>query len=150
MQFLIKKFFELHSEELYDILALRSEIFVLEQKCIYQDIDYRDKDAIHIIGYENKEIICYARILSPGTVYPKHTAIGRVLVREQYRKRQNGNTLMKKAIFVCQKEHSSYPIKISAQSHLDKFYSELNFKSTGKQYIEDGIPHQEMIYISTL
>ncbi len=150
MQFVIKKFTELNTEELYNILALRSEIFVVEQQCIYQDLDQKDKEGHHIIGIEEEEIAGYARVLSPGTIYPAHTAIGRVLVSERHRKKNYGYLVMEQAIELCQKQYPTFPIKISAQSHLDRFYSNLKFRATGKRYLEDGIPHQEMIYSPSL
>ncbi len=142
-----KKFFlDLTTEELYEILALRSAIFVVEQNCVYQDIDGKDKEAIHIIGRNGDQIVAYARILSPGTRYVNYTSIGRIVVKEDQRAKGLGHDVVNYAIELCKKKHPKTAIKISAQSYLENFYKSHQFVETGKKYLEDGIPHMEMIY----
>lgn len=144
LSFIIKKFSEFTAEELYVILQLRAEIFVVEQQCAYQDIDGKDKNALHIIGKENKEIVAYARCFPPN-FYAKEAAIGRVLIREYFRKSGYGHQLLKTAIWTVEKYYKEAKIKVSAQQHLTNFYETHGFERVGEGYLEDGIPHIGMI-----
>ena len=135
---------ELSTGQLYEILRLRAEVFVVEQKCPYQDLDNKDNKAIHLIGEINKEIIPYTRIFKKGD-YFNNSSIGRVLVKKDYRKKEHGKLIMKKSIEVIKQDPQEEIIELSAQKYLTKFYKDLGFKKTGKEYLEDNIPHVKMI-----
>ncbi len=145
MQIVIKHFSELELDELYQILQLRNKVFVVEQNCIYQDTDGKDKDAFHLFFKENDKIVAYARIFKPGDYFDK-TSIGRVVVSPSYRNKNYGKKLMQEAILFVTDVLKENTIKISAQSYLEKFYRDLGFIPVGKEYLEDGIPHRKMIY----
>ena len=140
----VKPFNDLNIDELYSLLNLRSEVFVVEQNCVYQDIDEKDKKALHVLGFKNNEIVAYARIFKPGD-YFKYASIGRVVVR--YKERGNGYAfdIMKASIKVIQDQFKETIIKVSAQKYLKKFYNNLGFDQVGEEYLEDGIPHIAMI-----
>jgi len=144
MEFLVKKFKELTIDQLYAILQLRSEVFVVEQDCVYQDLDFKDQKALHIFGLKNKKIVAYTRIFKPGD-YFEEASIGRVVVSDTERKFGYGYDLMKASITAVQQEFNTVKITISAQVYLTKFYNSLDFKKVGEEYLEDGIPHIEMI-----
>jgi ElaA protein len=144
------RFDELSPAQLYQILALRSEVFVVEQECIYQDLDNLDQQAMHLLGVDDSNnLVSYARILTPGVVYPEY-AIGRVIVSQSHRGTGEGHKLMNYCMEVIESMAGKVPIRISAQAHLEKFYQTHRFKFTGKSYLEDGIPHVEMIYYPNL
>ena len=145
MEFKIKRFNELSVSELYFVLKLRSEIFVVEQNCVYLDADGKDNSALHLLGYIDDKLIAYARIFEPG-IYFDNASIGRVVVDVNYRRGGNGFTLVKKAIEVS-KSLSNTPITISAQQYLEKFYQSLGFETVSEMYLEDDIPHIEMLLI---
>jgi len=144
MEFQVKKFNELTIDELYTILQLRSEVFVVEQDCVYQDLDFKDQQALHILGIKNDTIIAYTRIFKPGD-YFKEASIGRVVVKDTERKYGLGYDLMNATIKAVQKEFNTVKITISAQVYLTNFYNNLDFEKIGEEYLEDGIPHIEMI-----
>ncbi len=144
MKVSFKTFSELTTKELYQILQLRSEVFVVEQNCVYQDIDGKDKKAIHIIGVVQNKIVAYTRCFKPGD-YFKEASIGRVVVKKNQRKLKRGNQIMIHSVKTIEKLFQTKTIIISAQSHLISFYNNLGFYSVGNEYLEDGIPHIEMI-----
>ncbi len=144
LTWIYKSFSELSVSELYDILRLRSEIFVVEQNCVYLDTDNLDQSSYHLCGWLNNTLVAYARILPPGIAY-EQPSIGRVSTGSSYRKHGAGRALMIKAIEIASKQFNGHDIKIGAQLYLDKFYSSLGFKQSGPTYIEDGIPHIHMI-----
>jgi len=144
MNVVIKKFNDLSPLELYEILQLRSEVFVVEQDCVYQDIDGNDQKALHIIGTVENKIIAYTRCFGPGD-YFKEASIGRVVVKESQRKFKRGNQIMNNSIKAINDHYKTKIIKISAQCYLNKFYTNLQFKSIGEKYLEDGIPHVTMV-----
>ncbi|EAR13613.1 hypothetical protein PI23P_03927 [Polaribacter irgensii 23-P] len=144
MEFIIKSFKEFTVDELYEILQLRSEIFVVEQDCVYQDIDFKDQKSLHVFSRKNKKIVAYTRIFKPGD-YFENASIGRVLVSASERKFGYGHDLMKATIKAVQDHFKVNAITISAQEYLKKFYETHNFIQVGKGYLEDGIPHIEMI-----
>ena len=144
MIFIVKTFNQLTTNELYAILQLRSEVFVVEQDCVYQDLDFKDQKSLHVLGLKDDKIIAYTRIFKPGD-YFKEASIGRVVVKESERKYGYGYDLMNTSINACQKEFNTKKITISAQVYLTKFYNNLGFKQVGEEYLEDGIPHIEMI-----
>lgn len=143
LKFEIKRFNELSTQELYSVLQLRSEVFVVEQNCVYQDIDGKDAKAIHLLGSFNGEIVAYVRIFKPGD-YFEQASIGRVVVKQIYRDRKWGYDLMKEAIQATQTFFNEKKITISAQLYLKKFYETLGFIQTSEMYLEDDIPHIEM------
>lgn len=143
MNFIIKSFSELTTSELYQILQLRSEVFVVEQDCVYQDIDFKDQKALHILGFKNDTIIAYTRIFKPG-YYFENASIGRVVVKESERKFGYGHELMKVSIKAIETEFKVTEITISAQLYLKKFYESHGFIQIGETYLEDGIPHIRM------
>ncbi len=146
MNWILKNFDSLSREELYTILRLRSEIFVVEQNCPYQDIDKKDFLALHLYTKDEKtdKIIAYARLFQPGDYYPQ-ASIGRVAVKKKYRRFGLGHELMKKAIEEVEKNFLTKPIKIGAQKYLKEFYESHGFVQMDEEYIEDGIPHIHMI-----
>ena len=139
-------FDDLTLEELYGLLRLRSEVFVVEQNCPYQDLDNKDQKCIHILGKNNTgEILAHARIVPPGISYPEYSSIGRVVTSKKVRRTGEGVKLMEYSIGIAQQNWPHHDIKISAQSYLKKFYESLNFRFTGEAYMEDGIPHIGMV-----
>lgn len=144
MKIYIKTFNELSKKELYYILLLRSEVFVVEQDCVYQDIDGKDEKALHILGIKNDTIVAYTRCFKPGD-YFKEASIGRVVVKKSQRKLKYGNDIMSASIEAIEHHYNTAIIKLSAQCYLDKFYINMGFKPIGEEYLEDGIPHIAMI-----
>lgn len=144
LDILTKNFSELNTSELYDLLQLRSEVFVVEQDCVYQDIDGKDQKALHVLGYKNNNLVAYTRVFKPGD-YFNEASIGRVVVKENERQHQYGYDIMKASIKVVNIFFNTTEIKISAQTYLKKFYNNLEFKEIGEEYLEDGIPHVAMI-----
>ena len=144
MEFFVKKFNELNIDQLYAILQLRSEVFVVEQTCVYQDMDFKDQKALHVIGMKNNVIVAYTRIFAPG-IYFKEASIGRVVVKENERKFGYGYDVMKVSIEAIDAFYKVTKITISAQEYLAQFYMNLGFKQVGNGYLEDGIPHIEML-----
>jgi len=140
----IKSFQELSKLELYQILQLRTEVFVVEQNCVYQDMDGRDTKALHIIGRDQNEIIAYTRIFRPGD-YMDHACIGRVVVKKSAREGGFGKEIMKASIRAVEDNFNVTTIHISAQTYLQNFYSELGFTAVGETYLEDDIPHILMV-----
>lgn len=140
-----KKMSELSSTELYLVLQFRSEVFVLEQNCVYLDPDGKDQEAWHLCGWLNGErLVAYARLLAPGISY-KEASIGRVATSAAHRKDGYGKILMHKAIEETRHIYNTSAIKIGAQEYLIKFYNSFGFNSSSETYIEDGIPHIEML-----
>ena len=135
----IKEWSELSIKEMENIFLLRSEVFVVEQNCVYQDIDGKDHKAKHVLGKINNEVVAYSRIFKPGD-YFKEASFGRTVVKKAYRGKKIGHDLVKK----CLENMKDESIKISAQSYLKKFYSSHGFNAEGKEYLEDGIPHTAM------
>jgi len=145
MKFEFKHFNELTLDELYDILQLRAEIFVVEQDCVYNDLDGLDKVAIHQFAIKDNEIVAYSRLLKPGTRFADYS-IGRVVVKQTVRGTGLGIEMMKAAKKYIVNEWGATKIKISAQKYLQKFYEDLGFEIVTDEYLEDGIPHFGMMY----
>ena len=143
----IKKFEALTTNELYAILKLRSEVFVVEQDCVYQDLDDKDKKALHVLGWFDKTIVAYTRVFDIN-LYFDEASIGRVVVNQKYRSKGFGKDIMEASIIAIKSHYNQTKIKISAQTYLIKFYKEIGFKERGKPYLEDGIPHTVMIKTS--
>ena len=144
MKITVFKYQDLGPDRLYEILKLRSEVFVVEQKCAYQDLDNKDEKALHLVGEENNKIIAYTRIFRKGDFF-KNSSIGRVLVKKEYRNKDYGRKIMISSIEKLKEDPKEEKIELSAQKYLLKFYSELGFEKTGEEYLEDNIPHVKMI-----
>ena len=140
----IKSFEELSIHELYEILKVRQEVFVVEQTCYYLDADGYDDKALHIWAETNGEIAAYCRIFSQGIKYPE-TSIGRVLTNTKYRNLKLGKTLINIALQAIETHFETSECRISAQNYLLEFYKSFGFEDTGKKYLEDDIPHTEMV-----
>jgi ElaA protein len=137
-------FSELSLEELYDVMRLRQEVFVVEQECPYLDADGLDATAMHLLGYDSRGLIAYARVLPKGVRYDE-PCISRVVTAQRARRTGLGRELMAECLQRSQTHHGPVAIRISAQAYLQRFYEDLGFHCTGKEYLEDGIPHKEML-----
>lgn len=144
MDIKILTFENLSLNELYAVLQLRSEVFVVEQDCVYQDIDGKDKEALHVLGFEGEELVAYTRLFPPGT-YFNEAAIGRVVVKQGYRKKDFGHEVLRASIKAIEDRFKTRSIKLSAQTYLTKFYESHGFRQIGEGYLEDGIPHIAMV-----
>ncbi len=144
MEIKICTFEELDIYQLYQVLQLRAEVFVVEQDCVYQDIDGKDQKALHVLGFVEKELVAYTRLFPPG-IYFDEAAIGRVVVRQGYRKKSYGHDILKASVTAIEKRFKTGRIKLSAQRYLTKFYETHGFQQIGEGYLEDGIPHIGMI-----
>jgi len=144
LQITIKTYDELSKQELYDLLQLRAEVFVVEQECAYQDVDGKDKKAWHILGYKDTKLIAYTRVFKPGD-YFKEASIGRVVVIQNERQHKYGYDIMEASIVAIKNNFNEKTIKISAQCYLKDFYNNLGFIETGEEYLEDNIPHMAMV-----
>ena len=145
MKVYVKKFTELTTIELYYILQLRSEVFVVEQKCIFLDIDNNDRKAFHTIGLIGDEVVATTRLFEKDIMYDGYQSIGRVVSASKHRGLGIGKALMQYSISECERLFGKGPIKIGAQLYLKKFYSEQGFEQSGDMYLEDDIPHVEML-----
>jgi len=144
MEIVTKTFDELSNMELYQIMRLRSEVFVVEQDCVYQDLDNKDQKALHVVGSKENKVVAYTRIFKPGD-YFNNTSIGRVVVAADQRKYGYGKQIMEASLEVITERFPNTIVEISAQTYLLKFYTELGFERIGDEYLEDGIPHVKMI-----
>jgi ElaA protein len=145
IKWILKKFDELTAHELYSILQLRNEVFVVEQNCVYQDADNKDQASYHFTGWKNDKLISYTRLLPKGIAYDDYVSIGRVVTSSSERGNGIGKELIQRSIEQLNNLFESVPIKIGAQIYLKKFYSEFGFQQTSDIYLEDGIEHIEMI-----
>lgn len=143
LDFKLKTYQDLDKNELYALLQLRAEVFIVEQDCPYQDVDGKDDKALHVLGYKDQELVAYTRIFKAGD-YFNHTSIGRVVVRKNQRAYGYGKDLMLFSIYVAS-DNNTIIIEISAQEYLRRFYNELGFEQVGTGYLEDNIPHIRMI-----
>lgn len=141
----LKHFNELSLHELYEIMRLRQEVFIVEQECPYIDADRQDQQAYHLILKDGEAYAAYARLLPKGISYPDYASIGRVISAPAYRGSGKGRQVMEIAIGHCQRMWPHDAIKIGAQVYALPFYEALGFVGTGENYLEDGIPHQKMI-----
>jgi len=139
-----KTFNDLSSEEMYALLKLRSEVFVVEQNCVFLDMDDKDQQSLHLMIRIEQELVAYCRIVPPGISFYE-PSIGRVVSSSGHRRTGAGRALMLAAIDVARQQFDSQPIRIGAQLYLLKFYSSLGFEAEGDVYLEDGIEHIEMI-----
>jgi ElaA protein len=143
LEWKIKTFNELSNHELYDLLRLRSQIFVVEQNCVFLDMDAKDDFALHLIGSLDGKILAYARLFNAGDFY-ENASIGRVVIDENYRDKKWGNDLMTQAIAGVSSHFNQTKITIGAQLYLQKFYEKHGFVVTSDVYLEDDIDHVEM------
>lgn len=142
----IKPYNEFNTNEFHDIIALRLKAFVVEQNCCYLDLDGKDKKCYHLICRDGQgKVVATARILHPGASYPE-VSIGRVVIDQTIRGNGVGHELMKHCMSYILDEFGDVAIRISAQKHLEGYYGKHNFQSSGKEYLEDNIPHVEMLY----
>ena len=144
MEISIKSFEELDSTELYELLALRAEVFVVEQDCAYQDPDGKDFHALHVLGRLQGQLVSYARVYSADKP-EQWVNIGRIVVKPSHRSMGLGKEIVLASEAAAKNHYQDHKIKLSAQSYLQKFYNELGYISSGETYLEDGIPHIEMI-----
>jgi len=140
----IKNFEEITTSELYEIIKSRIDVFVVEQNCPYPDLDDYDQKAIHIWAEKDKNVLAYCRVFDKGIKYDE-TSIGRVLTSEKGRGKKLGKQLIQYAVETIENRFRTSEIRISAQDYLLKFYSDFGFEDTGKKYLEDNIPHTEML-----
>lgn len=145
MEIIIKRFRDLSARELYEILRARSQVFVIEQNCLYQDVDGKDYNAHHLFMLDDDRVVGYLRILDRGISYVE-VSIGRVMVDSQYRGNGLAGNIMKSAIDFIEHSMNERKIRISAQSYLTDFYENLGFEIESEEYLEDSIPHIEMLY----
>jgi ElaA protein len=144
IQWLLKKFEELTPYQLYAILQLRNEVFVVEQNCVFQDADDKDQGSFHFMGFHNNKLVAYTRLVPPGISY-EQSSIGRVVTSPSIRRSGGGKELMQQSINAMYNLFGKQPIKIGAQLYLKKFYESFGFKQTGDVYDEDGIDHIYML-----
>ena len=145
MKLEIKTWEQLSRKEINDIFSLRSEVFIVEQECVYQDVDGKDEKADHVLLVINNKLVGYTRVFNEN-IYFKEASFGRAVVKKTHRGEGYGHLLVKKSLEHLKKNKQS-PIKISAQSYLKDFYSSHGFLVKGKEYMEDGIPHLSLIHI---
>ena len=144
MEVITKSFEELSKEELYQLLALRAEVFVVEQDCAYQDVDGKDLNALHVLGKAGTKLIGYARIFPPGE-YFEEASIGRIVIQKDHRSSGLGREIVLAAQQSVFDNFKTQKIRLSAQSYLKEFYEDLGYNASGEEYLEDGIPHIAMI-----
>jgi ElaA protein len=150
LNYQFKHFKELSTSEFHDLVAVRLKTFVVEQNCSYLDLDGKDKKCYHAICRDGQgNIVATARIIPAGLSY-KEVSIGRVVIDEAFRGEGLGHDLMNECAHFIKEEFGNVPIRISAQKHLERFYNGHLFFSTGKEYLEDGIPHVEMLFTPIL
>lgn len=139
----VRRLDEFSAVDLYDMLKLRVDVFVVEQHCPYPELDGNDKDSLHLRLLDGGRVIACARLWRPTPEH--HPRIGRVAVSHNHRGKRLGEALMREAIAAVEKRHPGEPIAISAQSHLQKFYGSLGFEVISEEYLEDGIAHVDML-----
>ena len=144
IQWQLKSFEELTPHQLYQLLRLRSEVFVVEQQCIFLDMDNKDQQCYHLLGWKGELLAASTRLVPPGISYTE-MSIGRVVSSPQVRGTGIGRELMEVSIKACYELWDNAPIRIGAQCYLEKFYQSLGFEAEGEIYLEDGIPHIEMV-----
>ncbi|OWA35157.1 GNAT family N-acetyltransferase [Saccharibacillus sp. O16] len=144
MQWKLKSFEQLSGDEVYRILRARVDVFVLEQQCLYPEVDGKDPKCYHLFAEKDGEIAAYCRLLPPDVAYPQ-ASIGRVLVSHGYRGQGLAQELMQRAIVFLTEQLRESEIKIQAQHYLEKFYGTFGFQPISEVYPEDGIPHVDML-----
>ncbi|MEP7195094.1 MAG: GNAT family N-acetyltransferase [Saprospiraceae bacterium] len=145
MKAICKKYESLELNELYAILQLRTEVFVVEQNCVYQDMDDKDQLAYHVMIFNEKKLVATSRLLAEGISYDNYSSIGRICSSPLHRRQGLGLQIVKESILFNEELFPEYSIKISAQTYLKKFYTSFGFEAIGEDYLEDDIPHIAMI-----
>lgn len=145
MNWIIKKFDDLAPVELYSILQLRNEVFVVEQNCVYQDADNKDKSCYHFMGWQDEKLVAYTRLVPPGISFAE-PSIGRVVTSPAARGGGIGRELMERSMQQVTDLFGNTPVRIGAQLYLHKFYTSLGFQQTSAIYLEDNIEHIEMVW----
>jgi len=140
----VKSLDEIQPLQLYSMLKLRADVFIIEQNCIYPDMDGKDEHAMHVLGFKDKEVVAYTRVFDKGGYFDK-ASLGRVVVKESERRFKYGHELIRQSIKAIEDNYGNQPIKISAQQYLIKFYERHGFQAVGEEYLEDGIPHIGML-----
>ena len=144
MEIKVKVYQDLAIDELYAMMALRAAVFVVEQNCVYQDLDYKDQKALHVMGWINGKLVAYTRLFGPGDYFDQ-ASIGRVIVAMDERGHNYGHQIMSASITAISQRYKTDRIDISAQTYLEQFYTAHGFLPLGEEYLEDGIPHIKMI-----
>jgi ElaA protein len=144
MEIKVKVYQDLEIDELYAMMALRAAVFVVEQNCVYQDLDYKDQKALHVMGWINGKLVAYTRLFGPGDYFDQ-ASIGRVIVSMDQRGHNYGHQIMSASINAITQHYKTDRIDISAQTYLEQFYTAHGFLPSGEEYLEDGIPHIKMI-----
>jgi ElaA protein len=147
IQWFTKPFHELNAAALYAVLKLRSEVFVVEQNCVFLDLDNNDQKSLHTLGYIENELVATTRLFDKDIMYDGYQSIGRVVTAQKYRRTGAGKELMIYSIKECERLFGKGPIKIGAQMYLKKFYNDFGFEQSGEVYDEDGIDHIPMIRV---
>ena len=146
LSYFCHQFEELSLDQLYTILQLRQEVFIVEQDCPYLDADGKDQGSYHVLGIDQKNRLqAYTRLVPPGISYDRYVSIGRVVTSSEIRGKGQGIPLMNYSIEQCQNLWPNHQIKISAQVYIVKFYESLGFEVVGEEYLEDDIPHIAMV-----
>jgi len=147
VQWSLLHFDALSNNQLYDVLRLRSEVFVVEQNCVFRDLDNIDQHCHHLLGYAENQLVASTRLVPPGISYQDYASIGRVVTAKEFRRHKIGSELMNQSIAECRKLYTGFPIKIGAQLYLERFYASFGFTRAGEVYDEDGIDHIPMILL---
>lgn len=144
LQWVLKEFSELTPYQLYAVLQLRSEVFVVEQACVFLDADDKDQPSFHLLGYHDNKLVAYARLVPPQVIYPE-SSIGRVVTSPSVRRLGAGRQLMQQSLGKMRELFGNRPVKIGAQLYLKDFYASFGFAQVSDTYLEDGIPHIYMV-----
>lgn len=144
-RYTVKSFYDLSLDELYEVMQLRQEVFIVEQTCPYLDADGKDQNSYHLLVYKDEKLIAYTRILPDNVSYSGYSSIGRVVSDFSSRGSGAGKFAMDKSIEFSKETFPHLPIKISAQCYLENFYNRFGFHKVGDQYLEDNIPHIAMV-----
>ena len=138
------RFDDFSAQQLYSVLAGRVAVFVVEQNCPYQELDNLDQSAFHLVGWSGDRVVSYLRLFPPG-LKSVETSLGRVMTEKQQRRKGYGRTALEKALELIEIRYPNSPVRISAQAYLEGFYQEYGFKRCSEEFLEDGIPHIEML-----
>lgn len=146
MNTILRSFDHLSPAELYKLLQLRQDVFIIEQNCIYRDLDDKDPVCLHLMLEHEGEVLACCRLVPPGVSYEGYSSIGRVSTAKSHRMEGLGIMLMEKAMQAAHQTWPGHPVCISAQAYLEKFYQRFGFETVSKPYLEDDIPHIKMMY----
>lgn len=139
---------DLSLDQLYEILRLRQEVFVVEQDCPYLDADNVDQKSIHVLGTMDDQLIAYSRVIPPNVTFKGYSSIGRIVTKKTQRGKGYGKHIIDYSIALCKEKYHEMPIKIGAQTYLLEYYQSFGFNRVGETYLEDGIEHQEMVMLN--